>query len=124
MKALGVDHLTVESLPAIEKELKQPNVTEDEMITEAIEAEKAEVKEKAVNLSKIFDVSFEVAKEKLEESGFNIDIASQALLDLEDLENEAFFDIGPADDQDLGEMRSDSPELLEMVEDDYVTPAA
>merc|ERR1719370_2522339 len=92
MKAVGVDHLTVESLPAIEKELKQPNVTEAEMITGAIEAEKAEVKEKAVNLSKIFDVSFEVAKEKLEESGFNIDVASQALLDLEDDENEAILE--------------------------------
>ena len=131
MKAVGVDHLTVESLPAIEKELKQPNVTEDEMITEAIEAEKAEVEEKAVNLSKIFDVSFEVAKEKLEESGFNIDIASQALLDLEDNDDEAILeggpagDIGPSDDQDLGDLvRSTSPELLEMEEDDDVTPAA
>merc|ERR1719234_1401948 len=113
MKATGADLLTMEILPEIQKQLKESEKGEDEMINEAIEAERVDMEEKVMNLSKVFNVSLEVAKEKLEAAGLNVELASQDLLEA-DKDDQVDGDVDGLDDL----ARSNSPELMEMEEGD------
>ena len=118
MKAIGEDLLTLEILPEVQKQLKQSEQGEDELITEAIEAERVEMEEKAMNLSKVFNVSLEVAKEKLEAAGLNVELASQNLLEVDQGDvTYGVDDEDGLDDLDLEDLaRSNSPELMDMEE--------
>ena len=127
MKAIGADLLTMKILPEVKEQLKQTGKGDDKMITEAIEAERVDIEEKAMNLSKVFNMPLEVAKEKLEAAGLNVELASQDLLDaVKGDQVDATYAVdneNGLDDLDLEDIaRSNSPELMEMEENDKDLP--